>query len=112
MATYTGIIVYQLGGVGATHAQGDTIIGVYEMVAVDNGGTSASGESFADTTMHEGQYEYFNTGQSFTINGILYENVIDLDTGSIAIDGVTIDGARVEFVDPGTGQTVEHFIPL
>lgn len=112
MATYTGIIVYQLGGVGATHAQGDTIIGVYEMVVVDNGGTSASGASFADTTMHEGQYEYFNTGQSFTINGILYENVIDLDTGSIAIDGVTIDGARVEFVDPGTGQTVEHFIPL
>jgi hypothetical protein len=52
MATYTGIIVYQLGGVGATPAQGDAIIGVYEMVVVDNGGTSASGASFADTTMH------------------------------------------------------------
>ena len=51
MATYTGIKIYQIG-IGGPHAQGDTIIGVYDMVVVDNGGTSASGASFADTTMH------------------------------------------------------------
>ena len=111
MATYTGIKVYQIG-IGGPHAQGDTIIGVYDMVVVDNGGTSASGASFADTTMYEAQYAYFNSGQSFTINGVLHENVLALDTGSIAVDGITIDGARVELVESNTGQLIEHFIPL
>ena len=111
MATYTGIKVYQIG-IGGPHAQGDTIIGVYDMVIVDNGGTSASGASFADTTMYEAQYAYFNSGQSFTINGVLHENVLALDTGSIAVDGITIDGARVELVESNTGQLIEHFIPL
>ena len=35
MATYTGIKIYQLGISGATHAQGDTIVGVYDMNALD-----------------------------------------------------------------------------
>ena len=112
VATYTGIKIYQLGISGATHAQGDTIVGVYDMDVVDNGGTDTSGQPFIADTLHEMQLYYFNPNQSFTINGVTYLDVILLDTGTISIDGVEIDGARVEFVDPGNGQTIEHFIPL
>ena len=112
MATYTGIKIYQLGISGATHAQGDTIVGVYDMDVVDNGGTDTSGQPLTADTLHEMQLYYFNPNQGFTINGVTYLDVILLDTGTISIDGVEIDGARVEFVDPGNGQTIEHFIPL
>lgn len=112
VATYSGIKIYQLGVTGAVHAQGDTIVGVYDMDVVDNGGTDTSGQPFTGDILHEMQLYYFNPNQSFTINGVTYLDVILLDTGTISIDGVEIDGARVEFVDSGTGQTIEHFIPL
>jgi len=82
------------------------------MDVVDNGGTDTSGQPLTADTLHEMQLYYFNPNQSFTINGVTYLDVIMLDTGTISIDGVEIDGARVEFVDPGNGQTIEHFIPL
>ena len=53
MATYTGIKIYQLGISGATHAQGDTIVGVYDMDVVDNGGTDTSGQPLTADTLHE-----------------------------------------------------------
>ncbi len=112
MATYNGIKVYQLSLPGATHAQDDTVLGVYDMDVVDNGGTSGSGQPFSDQTLHEGQYYYFNSGQSFSINGTDYVDVIYVDTGSIEIDSVVIDGALVDFVDPSSGNTLEFFIPL
>ena len=112
MATYNGIIVYQLSTVGGTHAQGDTVIGVYDMAVVDDGGTSGSGAPYSDATLYQGQYYYFNPGQSFTINGTAYPDVNYVDTGAIEIDGVVVDGTRVEFIDPNVGQVVEFFIPL
>ena len=53
VATYTGIKIYQLGVTGAVHAQGDTIVGVYDMDVVDNGGTDMSGQPLTADTLHE-----------------------------------------------------------
>ena len=50
-------------------------------------------------------------GQSFTINGVVYTDVWEVDIGQIQIDGVDIAGARIRLSD-NSFLPVEFFIPL
>ena len=109
MAMYNGITVFQLAEIDQVHSTNDSIFGVYTLDVVDNGGNGFV--PLSDETLSQYQLTYMSPGQSFTINGVVYTQVWEVDIGQIQIDGVDIAGARIRLSD-NSFSPVEFFIPL
>ena len=109
MAIYNDITVFQLAEIDQVHSTNDSILGVYTLDVVDNGGNGFA--PLSDETLSQSQFTYMSPGQSFTINGVVYTQVWEVDIGQIQIDGVDISGARIRLSD-NSFLPVEFFIPL
>ena len=109
MAMYNGITVFQLAEIDQVHSTNDSIFGVYTLDVVDNGGNGFV--PLSDETLSQYQLTYMSPGQSFTINGVVYTQVWEVDIGQIQIDGVDIAGARIRLSD-NSFSPVEFSIPL
>ena len=109
MAIYNDITVFQLAEIDQVHSTNDSILGVYTLDVVDNGGNGFA--PLSDETLSKSQFTYMSPGQSFTINGVVYTQVWEVDIGQIQIDGVDISGARIRLSD-NSFLPVEFFIPL
>ncbi len=111
MATHLGLLAIQLTG-NPQNVASPTVTGLYTADFTDNGGDTVMGADLSDQEMEEMTLEYSNTGFEALINGVDYNDVFEVDSGSMDFDGVNVDGFFAYMYD--TTQDIESyfFFPL
>lgn len=111
MATYQGLLAIQITG-NPQQVASPTVIGLHTADFTDNGGDTVMGADLSDQEMEEMTLEYSNTGFEALINGVDYNDVFELDSGSMEFDGTSVQGYFAYLYD--TTQDIESyfFFPL
>lgn len=111
MATHLGLFAIQLEGNPQNFAL-PKVTGLYMADFTDNGGDTTMGADLSDQEMEEMTLEYSNTGFEALINGIGYNDVMEVDSGSLQFDNINVQGFTVHLYDSTLDVEGFFFFPL
>lgn len=111
MAIHTGLLAIQLQG-NPQNVANPQVLALHTADVTDNGGDTYMGADLSDQEMEQMTLEFSNTGFEALINGIGYNDVYEVDSGSLQFDGVDVQGFFVSLYDSTLSVEGFYFFPL